>query len=73
MRLANSSFSGRCSIPNYYASNMTQIKTYFMVDYLKIGIFGFGISSNLVDKKIIDANDFNIITELTKNYVANVK
>ena len=41
--------------------------------YLKAGACGFGIGSNIVDKKLIDNNDFKGITELAKRYVAAVQ
>lgn len=42
-------------------------------EYLKAGIDGFGLGSNIVDKKMINAEDWNGITELAKRYVALVK
>lgn len=39
-----------------------------MSDYLKAGVCGFGIGSNIVSKKLVDANDFNAVTELAKKY-----
>lgn len=44
-----------------------------MTDYLKAGVCGFGIGSNIVDKKMIDCNDFDGITELAKKYVSALK
>ncbi len=44
-----------------------------MADYLKAGVCGFGIGSNIVDKKLIDNNDFFAVTELAKKYVSTVK
>ena len=41
--------------------------------YLKAGACGFGIGSNIVDKKLIANNDFKGITELAKRYVAAVQ
>lgn len=41
--------------------------------YLKAGASGFGIGTNIVDKKLIAANDFDGIRELAKRYVALVK
>ena len=43
-----------------------------MADYLKAGVCGFGIGSNIVDKKMITNNDFKGITELAKKYVAAI-
>ena len=39
-----------------------------MLDYLKAGVCGFGLGSNLVDKKMIDELDFEGITQLAKRY-----
>jgi len=41
-----------------------------MGDYLKAGVCGFGIGSSLVNRKLIEAGDYNAITELAKKYVA---
>lgn len=40
-----------------------------MKDYLNAGVCGFGIGANIVDKKLIAANDFPAITELAKKFV----
>jgi len=42
-------------------------------EYLKIGVSGFGIGSNIIDKKLIEAKDFDGITALAEKYVALVK
>ena len=39
-----------------------------MTDYLKAGVCGFGIGSNIVSKKLIESEDFSSITELAKKY-----
>ena len=39
-----------------------------MLDYLNAGVSGFGVGSNIVNKKLIDAEDYNAITELAKKY-----
>ena len=44
-----------------------------MKEYLNAGISGFGIGSNIVNKKLIDSGDFAKITELAKKYVEAVK
>jgi len=44
-----------------------------MADYLKAGVCGFGIGSNIVNKKLIDANDFEAITELAKKFTRVVE
>ena len=44
-----------------------------MAEYLKAGISGFGIGSNIVDKKLIENGEFDKITELAKKYVSVVK
>lgn len=38
-------------------------------DYLKAGISGFGIGSNIVDKKLVEANDFSRISQLAEKYM----
>lgn len=42
-------------------------------DYLKAGVSGFGVGSNIVSKKLVADGDFNAITELAKKYVSAVK
>ena len=42
-------------------------------EYKKIGISGFGIGSNIIDKKLIDAEDYEGITALAKKYVSLIK
>ena len=42
-------------------------------DYLKAGVDGFGLGSNIVDKKLINAGNWNGITDLAKRYVDLVK
>lgn len=44
-----------------------------IADYLQAGACGCGIGSNLVNKKLIEANDFQAITELTKKYTAVIQ
>lgn len=39
-----------------------------MADYLKAGVCGFGIGSNIVNKKLVDAGNYAAITELAKKY-----
>lgn len=39
-----------------------------MSDYLNAGICGFGVGSNIVDKKLVLSNDFERITELAEKY-----
>lgn len=43
-----------------------------MKDYLNAGVCGFGIGSNIIDKKLIEAEDYNGITELAKKYVSAI-
>lgn len=40
-----------------------------MSDYLKAGISGFGIGTNIVDKKLVEANDFSRISQLAEKYM----
>ena len=44
-----------------------------MGDYLKAGVCGFGVGSNVIDKKALANGDFDSITELAKKYVSEVK
>ena len=44
-----------------------------MKDYLRAGVCGFGIGSNIVDKKLIEAEDYAGITALAKKYVEAIK
>lgn len=44
-----------------------------MKDYLDAGVCGFGIGSNIVDKKLLNNNDFEGITELAKRYVSAIR
>lgn len=41
-----------------------------MIDYLKAGVSGFGIGSNITDKRLIDSGEFGKITELAKKYTS---
>jgi 2-dehydro-3-deoxyphosphogluconate aldolase/(4S)-4-hydroxy-2-oxoglutarate aldolase len=40
-----------------------------MGDYLKAGVCGFGIGSNIIDKKMLAEGDFDGITSLAEKYV----
>ena len=42
-------------------------------DYKKIGVSGFGLSSNIIDKKKVDEGDFASITALAEKYVTLIK
>lgn len=42
-------------------------------EYLKVGIDGFGLGSNIIDKKKLAQNDWGGITELAQKYVSLVK
>ena len=44
-----------------------------MADYLKVGISGFGIGSNITDKKMLANEDWAGITKLAEVYVAAAK
>lgn len=44
-----------------------------MSEFLKAGVCGFGIGTNITDKKMILENDFDGITALAKEYVAVIK
>ncbi len=42
-------------------------------DYLKVGVCGFGMASNIVDKKMVAEGNYAGITELAKQYVEAVR
>jgi len=42
-------------------------------DYLKIGVCGFGLGSNIVNKKMIANGDWDAITALAQKYVAAIR
>ncbi len=44
-----------------------------MADYLRTGVAGFGIGSNIVNKKMIDAGDFEGVTALAKAFFASLE
>lgn len=44
-----------------------------MKDFLKAGICSVGIGSCLTDKKMIEKNDWNALTELARKYVEATK
>ncbi len=41
-------------------------------DYLKAGASGVGVGSGIVNKKLIDENDFEAITKLAKGYIEKI-
>ena len=41
--------------------------------YMKAGAVGFGIGSNIVNKKLIEAGEFDAVTALAKKYVESIK
>lgn len=43
-----------------------------MEEYEKAGVCGFGIGSNIVSKKLVEAGDFAAITELAKLYTSRL-
>lgn len=44
-----------------------------MKDYIKAGVCGFGVGSNIINKKMLAEEDYAGITALAKEYVAVVK
>ena len=42
-------------------------------DYLKVGVSGFGVGSNITNKKMIESCDWDGITALAKKYVSAIK
>ena len=43
-----------------------------MQEYLKAGVCGFGIGSNIVNKKLLDSEDYAAITELARIYTSQM-
>ena len=44
-----------------------------IADYLAAGVCGFGLGSNIIDKKLLEEGDFDGITRLAKAYVDAVR
>ena len=44
-----------------------------MPDYFKAGVCGIGLGSNIINMKLIEAGDYDGVTELTKKYVEKLK
>lgn len=44
-----------------------------MTEYLKSGVCGFGIGSNIVNRKLIEAGNFEEITKLARVYTAQIR
>ena len=44
-----------------------------MQEYLNAGVCGFGVGSNIVDKKLLDEENYSAITKLAEKYVSVVK
>ena len=44
-----------------------------MAEYLEAGVKGFGVGSNIIDKKKLAENDYAAITELAKKYTNILK
>ncbi|MBE7085963.1 MAG: bifunctional 4-hydroxy-2-oxoglutarate aldolase/2-dehydro-3-deoxy-phosphogluconate aldolase [Clostridiales bacterium] len=44
-----------------------------MPDYLKAGVSGFGVGSNIIDKKMLETGDWSGITALAEKYVNALK
>ena len=44
-----------------------------MNEFIEAGVCGFGIGTNITNKKMIEENDFEGITALAKEYVAVIK
>lgn len=42
-------------------------------EYLKCGVCGFGLGSNIIDKKLLAASDYEAITALAEKYVKAVR
>lgn len=44
-----------------------------MADYVKAGVCGFGVGSNIIDKKLLAEGNYKAITELARKYTAAVR
>ncbi len=44
-----------------------------MKDYIKVGVSGFGIGTNIVNKTFVENNEYDKITALAKKYVEELK
>ena len=44
-----------------------------MAEYLNAGVLGFGVGSNIIDKKLLESNDYKGISELAKKYTEVLK
>lgn len=44
-----------------------------MQEYIKAGVCGFGVGSNIIDKKLLAENDYAAIAEYAKKYVNALK
>ena len=42
-------------------------------EYAKAGVVGFGIGGNIIDKKLLEAEDYPAITKLAEEYVSKVR
>lgn len=49
------------------------INTDNIKEFLQAGICGFGIGTNIIDKKMLAENNYDGITELAKKYIESVK
>lgn len=49
------------------------VDQYNMKDYLKAGVSGFGVGSNITNKKMLAENDYAGITKLAQEYVVVLK
>lgn len=44
-----------------------------MADYIKVGVSGFGVGTNITNKKMLSENDYDGICALAKKYVDAIK
>ena len=44
-----------------------------MADYAKVGVCGFGIGGNIIDKKMLEKGDYQGITALADRYVSTIR
>ena len=44
-----------------------------LAEYSKAGVVGFGIGGNIIDKKLLNAQDYPAITKLAEEYVSKIR
>lgn len=59
----------KAPLSNIKFTAVGRIDEHNMADYIKVGVSGFGIGTNIVNKKMIEENNYDAITELAAKYV----